>query len=115
MAARPAPYPGLPGGHSEVGRPGARPGECPESIGVRPEGGGRGVRCVLSQGGGGRHGGAMATDDNAATVRAGRHGPGETLRTRPRSIDHERRWIRAARAPMSGSLACRAAPGQRVA
>ncbi|QGV77555.1 hypothetical protein EIZ62_04295 [Streptomyces ficellus] len=67
-----------PGRAKPDGAPRTRPGECPESIGVRPEGGGRGVRCVLSQGGGGRHGGAMATDDNAATVRAGRHGPGET-------------------------------------
>ncbi|TXL93059.1 hypothetical protein EW053_00875 [Streptomyces sp. IB2014 016-6] len=40
---------------------------------------------MRSQGGGGRHGGAMPTDDNAAGVRAGDREPGKIRTTDPRS------------------------------
>ncbi|TFI30262.1 hypothetical protein E4P36_05860 [Streptomyces sp. 4R-3d] len=45
-----------------------------------------GVWCVRSQGGGGRHGGAMPTDDNAAGVRARAREPGKIQTTGPRSM-----------------------------
>ncbi|TXL86875.1 hypothetical protein EW053_24820 [Streptomyces sp. IB2014 016-6] len=48
-------------------------------------GSGSGVWCVRPQGGGGRHGGAMPTDDNAAGVRAGDREPGKIRTTDPRS------------------------------
>ncbi|TXL88103.1 hypothetical protein EW053_19830 [Streptomyces sp. IB2014 016-6] len=48
-------------------------------------GSGSGVWCVRSQGGGGRHGGAMPTDDNAAGGRAGDREPGKIRTTDPRS------------------------------
>ncbi|WP_253910791.1 GNAT family N-acetyltransferase [Streptomyces sp. NRRL S-98] len=61
----------------------------------RPRPGGRGgVRCVRSQGGGGSRCGASATDDNAASARAGPRRAGGALRTRPSGV-HARRSRRA--------------------
>ncbi|CAK7285227.1 conserved hypothetical protein [Streptomyces misionensis JCM 4497] len=50
-------------------------------------GSGSGVWCRASQGGGGRHGGAMATDDNAARRGARPREPGtiQTKDPRPRT------------------------------
>ncbi|PVD01893.1 hypothetical protein DBP12_07030 [Streptomyces sp. CS014] len=46
-------------------------------------GSGSGVWCRASQGGGGSHGGAMATDDNAARCGARPREPGMTGKTPP--------------------------------
>ncbi|BDE38764.1 hypothetical protein SLITK23_20090 [Streptomyces lividans] len=53
-----------------------------------------GVWCVQRQGGGGRQGGALATDDNAADARASPRDPGKIQTTPPRGADHERRQCR---------------------
>ncbi|RST09557.1 hypothetical protein E2C00_17020 [Streptomyces sp. WAC05374] len=52
---------------------------------VDQAGSGSGVWCVRSQGGGGSHCGALATDDNAASVRARRREPGKIDKTAPRA------------------------------
>ena len=71
------------------------PRECLQSGVVRPEGGSGGVWCVASQGGGGSQRGALATDDNAARVRARPRQTDGTLKTRPKPL-HIRQWTCAA-------------------
>ncbi|OWA10594.1 hypothetical protein B9W64_20995 [Streptomyces sp. CS159] len=60
-----------------------------------------GVWCVQLQGGGGRQGGALATDDNAADVRAKPRDPGKIQTTPPSpgrgSAAHRRPGRRTAR------------------
>ncbi|MQS38971.1 hypothetical protein FFZ77_26345 [Streptomyces katsurahamanus] len=74
--------------------------ECLQSSVVRPEGGSGGVWCVRSQGGGRSHCGALATDDNAASVRARARQADGTLKTRPRPARRGRAspWCRRAAA-----------------
>ncbi|QCW77101.1 hypothetical protein EQG64_05025 [Streptomyces sp. S6] len=59
---------------------------------------GSGVWCRASQGGGGSHGGAMASDDNAAKCGTRAREPGLIGRTPPRERG---RPVRAGRRPRS--------------
>ncbi|CAK7283377.1 putative 3-oxoacyl-(acyl-carrier-protein) synthase, KASII [Streptomyces misionensis JCM 4497] len=61
-------------------------------------GSGSGVWCRASQGGGGRHGGAMATDDNAARRGARAREPG-TIQTRGPSRERPTARVRRRRLP----------------
>ncbi|QFI40505.1 hypothetical protein FQ762_00990 [Streptomyces coelicolor A3(2)] len=66
-----------------------------------------GVWCVQVQGGGGRQGGALATDDNAADARARPRDPGKIQTTPPRR--------RPARPPTWGRGRDRSGPQARRA
>ncbi|QFI43362.1 hypothetical protein FQ762_16960 [Streptomyces coelicolor A3(2)] len=60
-----------------------------------------GVWCVQLQGGGGRQGGAPATDDNAADARAGPRDPGKIQTTPPRTASTAKGAPGVRRAPPS--------------